>query len=225
MFQFAQGTISEIDPAKGLARVQLEEDGIVSGWLQMVFKNTLKTSHTHAFDIGEHVLVGLDQNGEAGWILGALPSKKSPPKNSSADIEGVTFSDGTRIAYDRSNSTLLVDTKGVITIKTTADVNVECQNAKVKAAQKAILETPEGEVTGNWKVGGNLIIAGDTNGTGNFSTSGSLSVGTDAQVAGRVNSAAVETSGDVRAGGGLVGLLSHTHATAGSIGTPSTGIG
>jgi phage baseplate assembly protein V len=210
---YRTGTISQAKPAEGLYKVQFAEDDLESGWLHLVVKKTLKDSSTHALDVGEHVACLMDEHCERGAILGAIYSESETPKNASADIEGTTFSDGTRVSYDRSSHTLTVDVQGGnITIKTTADVLVDCVNATVKASAGVKLDTPRGEVTGDWKVGGNLTIVGTTTGGSNFQTDGSLRVRGDAEVLGEV-SAKADT----------VRLSTHTHPTPAGPSGPGLG--
>lgn len=220
------GIVTEYDPATGKARVSLPDDDIVTDWLAIVVPSAAQTSFTQPLDVNEQVAVVLDEDGENGFIMGATYNADKTPKNSGKDISAVTFSDGSTISFDRSSHTFTLDLKGGnVVIKTDADVQISCVNATVTASGKTKLDTPETECTGNLKVAGNLEITGNTTGSGNFSTSGNLSVFGDSQIAGRLNAGDVETVGDVRAGAGVVGLLTHTHAAAGAVGTPTPGIG
>lgn len=218
---YRTGTISDRQPEKGLYRVKFDEDDMVSGWLHLTVKKTFKDSSTHALDINEHVACLVDENCENGCIVGAIYSTADQPKNATGDTEATTFSDGTTVIYDRSSHTLTVNVKGGnIQITTTDEVSVDCKNATVKAAVAAKVDTPEAEFTGNVKVDGNLVIGGNMNGGGNLSLSG------DSQIAGRLNvTQQITGDADIRAGGGAVGLLTHTHAVAGAVGTPSPGLG
>lgn len=208
------GTVSERDSTGGLLRVEFTEDGIVSDWLPMVVAAGAKNSFFALPDVGEQVACMMDAHAENGVVLGAIYSANTKPKQASDDISSVEFSDGTKVIYDRAAHTLLIDTVGDVTIKTTANVLVECVNATVKASTKITLDTPNAQFTGNVKIDGTGEVSG------NLTARGNVNVSVDVNVQGGVT-----TGGDVRAGNGTVGLLTHTHAVAGTVGTPTPGIG
>jgi len=208
------GTVSERDSTGGLLRVEFTEDGIVSDWLPMVVAAGANNSFFALPDVGEQVACLMDTHAENGVVLGAIYSAKTKPKQASDDISSVEFSDGTKVIYDREAHTLLIDTVGDITIKSTANVLVECVNATVKSSTKIVLDTPNAQFTGNVKIDGTGEIVGTVTARSN------VNVSVDVNVQGGVT-----TGGDVRAGSGTVGLLTHTHAAAGTVGTPTPGIG
>ncbi len=202
------GTVSEKDSARGLLRVEFAEDEIVSDWLPLVVSAGAKNSFFALPDVGEQVACMMDANAENGVVLGAIYSEETQPKQASDDISSVEFSDGTKIIYDRAASTLLIDTVGKITIKTTADVAVECVNATVKASTKTTVDSPNSQFTGNVKIDGGLDVSGTGKVSGNLTAQSSLNVSVDVNVQGQIGA-----GGDIRAGGGAVGLLTHTHPT------------
>lgn len=203
------GTISEKDSAGGLLRVEFAEDGIVSDWLPMVVAAGAKNSFFALPDVGEQVACMMDTTAENGVVLGAIYSADTKPKQASDDISSVVFDDGTKVVYDRAAHTLLVDTKGDITIKTTANVLVECVNATVKASTKTLLDTPNAQFTGNVQIDGGLGVNGSGTIQGNITGRANVSVTGNVNTQGNIISSA-----DVRAGGGAVGLLTHIHPTA-----------
>lgn len=190
------GTISEVDANKGLARVKFPEDGIVSGWLPVLQKNTLKNKHSHTYDVDEHVACLMDGNAENGVIMGAVYSKNElPGAVKGANIEGVQFDDGTKIKYDRSAKVLTVDCAG--------DVTVICKNATIQADTKVEIECADIQLKGDVTVTGNLTASGDMEATGDIkTTTGDISTST----------------GDVSAG--VIKLKLHKHAGV----TPGAGI-
>lgn len=180
------GKISAFDPETGLAKVSFEEDGIVTDWIPVLKKNTLKNKHAHVMDVGEHVACMMDENAENGVVMGAINSKnEAPGAVKGADIEGVAFEDGTTVEYNRSTNELKINCMG--------DVKVICQNAIVEASAKVTIDTPEAEVTGNLTVGGSIDA------TGNMSSSGSI------EATGDITS----TAGDVVAT--TISLQTHVH--------------
>lgn len=209
------GRVTEIDAAKGTARVQFEEDEIVSAPLRVGVSKAHKDSYTFAYDVGEYVACLMDENSEQGVITSAVYAGDNQPRNGGADIAGVTFSDGTKVHYDRAAHSLVIEVAGGdITIRTTKDVKIECVNASVTASGKTTLDTPQAEVTGDLKVGGNLQIAGSTSGTGDFSTSGNFVVNGDSQIGGRLDvTQAITSDAEVSAAGGAVNLTTHIHPT------------
>lgn len=115
------GTISESDPAKGLARVKFDEDEIVSGWLHVLVTKTLEDQFAHVPDVNEHVVCMMDERAETGVILGAIYSTATEPPADlqSEDVAGVVFKDGTKVTFDRASSALLVEVAaaGTVTVK------------------------------------------------------------------------------------------------------------
>ena len=206
------GTVSERDSSAGLLRVEFTEDGIVSDWLPMVVAAGANNSFFALPDVGEQVACLMDAHAENGVVIGAIYSADTKPKQASDDISSVEFSDGTKVIYDRQAHTLLIDTVGNITVKTTADVVVECVNATVKASTKVLIDTPNAQFTGNVKIDGTCEIVGNVTARSNVNVSVNVNV-----------QGGVTAGSDVRAGNGTVGLLTHIHPTPAGPSSPSTG--
>lgn len=131
------GIISESDPAKGLARVKFGEDGIVTKWLPVLMQKTLQDQHAHSLDVNEHVVCLMDAHAEEGVILGAIYSTATAPPSDlqSADVAGAVFSDGSKVSFDRSSSTLLVEVAeaGTVTVKVgTAEHTITANGHTIK---------------------------------------------------------------------------------------------
>lgn len=187
------GIISEIDANKGLARVKFPEDDIVSGWLPILQKNTLKNRYYSTHDVNEHVACMMDENSENGVILGAVYSKNELPGTvKGANIAGVEFEDGTKIKYDRSAKVLTIDTPG--------DVTILCKTAVVQASEQITLECANIELDGDVNVTGGITAGGDVEATGDIkTTSGDITT----------------TSGAVKEGLIRLGTHKHTGVTPG----------
>lgn len=99
------GNITEIDPVKGRARVQFEEDGIVSDWLPMAVKSSKQNKHESWYDVDDFVACMMDEHLEDGVIMGAIYDDNNAPPIGNKDVEAKTFSDGTVIKYDRNSHT------------------------------------------------------------------------------------------------------------------------
>ncbi|MFO0387555.1 MAG: phage baseplate assembly protein V [Flavobacteriales bacterium] len=141
------GTISEIDPAKGLARVRFEEDGIVSAWLPIIQRRTLKDKTMETFDIDEHVACLMDDKAEEGVIVGAIFNDKDKPEGGGPNVWARKFEDGTVIKYDRSAKKL---------------------TATLASGGTAEITASEVKITGN------LVVTGSINGGGAMALEGDL---------------------------------------------------
>lgn len=152
---FKTGVVTEVSTAKCAARVQFpDNDGVVSFWLPILQHKSLKDKHYFVPDVNEHVACLLDDNGEAGVILGAIYSEADAPPVDSADKHHVTFADGTVLEYDRSLHKLTADVKGDIDVKATG----KCIAA---ITGDTIITTPNCTLNGNLKVNGNITASGE----------------------------------------------------------------
>lgn len=154
------GTVSAVDADGVKARVRLPEcDNMRTNWLDVLQRNTQNNKDYWLPDVGEQVKVLLDENGEDGVILGAVYSDVDKPPFSDKNVRGTTFSDGAEFSYNRTSHTLTI--RGGIehmVIECSADVTVK--------TQKATIDAPETEITGNLLVGGKLTYEGGMAGSG-----------------------------------------------------------
>lgn len=99
------GYVCDFDPEKKLARVHFpDKNGLTSGWLQVIVRNTHKNKDEINLAIGEHVACLMAGNGaEAGVILGAVWDEKNLPLVGDQGIRVTTYEDGTSISVDTSN--------------------------------------------------------------------------------------------------------------------------
>ena len=102
------GIISEVDTSKGLARVNFDDDNIVSGWLPVSVPKVLNDKFFAMPDVNEHVWCVMDDNAENGVIGGSIYSAASQPVGGGADLVAVQFSDGSRVEYDRIGHKLTI---------------------------------------------------------------------------------------------------------------------
>lgn len=196
------GSISELDPVKGVARVKFEEDDIVSDWLRISVPNTSANKDESWYDVGEHVWCMMDENAESGIIAGSYYHESNTPPVGNKDKRAITFSDGTKIIYDRSSSTLTIECVG--------DVTVQCVNANVTASSKVTVDTPTAEFTGDVSVQGSVSANGLTS-SGEVQATGAVKAG------GQV----IALNGTP----GAVRLSTHNHPTApsGPVSPPTPG--
>lgn len=193
------GLISDIDPSKGLARVNFDDDGIVSAWLPIIFPKAMADSFIWLPDINEHVACLMDAHAENGVIIGSVYSAATAPNGGNKDKFRATFSDGTVIEYDRAAHKLTANVQGSVDVEATG-------NAKLKATH-VTLDAPNVTVTGVLSAGQISTASGSAGGDGSVSIQGDLTV----------------TGGDVVAD--LISLKLHKHIGvqpgAGISGTPT----
>ena len=162
------GTVSAVDADGVKARVRLPEcDNMRTNWLDVLQRNTQNNKDYWLPDVGEQVKVLLDENGEDGVILGAVYSDVDKPPFSDKNVRGKTFSDGAEFSYNRASHMLTI--RGGIehmVIECSADVTVK--------TQKATIDAPETEITGNLLVGGKLTYEGGMAGSGGEGTAATI---------------------------------------------------
>lgn len=102
---YRRGIVSAVDPATARVRVIFPDaDDMESYWLEVMQPRTLATGDRSYWlpDEGEAVAVLMDENDEAGVVLGAIYSTADPPPVTSRDKHHVVHKDGAVIEYDRA---------------------------------------------------------------------------------------------------------------------------
>lgn len=144
------GIVTASDPSTGKVRVQFaDQDGMVSDWLPVVQKKTLKDKAYHMPDLGEHVVCHMDKNEEFGVVGGAIYSDADAVPVGSQDKWHHTFEDGTVVEYDRASHKLKADVKGDVEIKASGTLTGEI-------AGNTTLTTPTFIINGNVVINGML---------------------------------------------------------------------
>lgn len=150
------GHISSVNIQNGTARVNFDDDQVVSQELPILNRKTLNDKYSFYFDVGEHVVVLMDEYLENGVILGAIYSKTDQPALvSSQKISGVVFEDGSYIKYDSQNKIFDLKT-GVANYKiSNTGHSIKKENESLKnilldilTGIKAITHTETGSTTG-----------------------------------------------------------------------------
>ncbi|NTU68921.1 MAG: phage baseplate assembly protein V [Chlorobiaceae bacterium] len=191
------GIVTATEPATCKVRVQFQDqDAVVSDWLPVMQKKTLRDKDYWMPDFGEHVVCMMDENEEFGVVLGAIYSDADAPPVSSQDKYYIAFDDGTTVEYDRAAHKLKADVKG----------NVEL------IASGTLTGTITGETTlttPTFTINANVVING-------MLTQGKGSAGGGATMLGPV-----VVTNDVTAGG--KSLIHHTHPgdSGGTTGQPN----
>jgi phage baseplate assembly protein gpV len=100
---FRIGIVNERDAANARVRVQFaERDQLTSWWLPIVVFKSQDDKGYWMPDEGEMVVCLMDENDEAGAVLGAIYSSVDTPPVSSADKFHLSFRDGASFEYDRA---------------------------------------------------------------------------------------------------------------------------
>ncbi len=102
---YRRAIVSAVDPATARVRVSFPDaDNMESYWLEVMQPRTLADGDRAYWlpDEGEAVVVLMDENDEAGVVLGAIYSSTDPPPVASRDKRHVTYKDGATVEYDRA---------------------------------------------------------------------------------------------------------------------------
>lgn len=142
------GVISEVDEQKGLSRVKFLDQEIVSGWLPVLQKNTLKNQDECWMDVNEHVVCLMDENLEHGVILGAIYSDGELPVVKDKNVRAVKFEDGSFIKFNRTSKKLTVSCEGDVEI-------IKATNVNIVASAKITLDS-DVEITGKLTVANDI---------------------------------------------------------------------
>lgn len=119
------GTVSAVDEQTMRVRVRLPDlDNLRTDWLPVLTRKSLRDKDYWLPDVGEHVAVLLDANGDDGVVLGAIFSDVDTVPVVSRDKWHRKFHDGTTIEYDRSTHKLSVHCVGDIEMKSETHIQL-----------------------------------------------------------------------------------------------------
>lgn len=110
---FKFGIVSDSKP--GYAKVWFEEDdGIVTDWLPILQRITLKDKESWLLNVNEHVVCLMSERLEEGVVLGAIYSNVDMPDSAATSSKFRTlFEDGAVVEYDKSTHKFkLLDSEG-----------------------------------------------------------------------------------------------------------------
>ena len=114
------GTVSAVDEQTMRVRVRLPDlDNLRTDWLPVLTRKSLRDKDYWLPDVGEHVAVLLDANGDDGVVLGAIFSDADTVPVVSRDKWHRRFDDGAQVEYDRAAHHYSVDVpaSGTITLR------------------------------------------------------------------------------------------------------------
>lgn len=108
---FRTGIVSAIESAPPYrVRVQFpERDNVQSFWLPVVVPKIQNDKYFWQPDLGEQVLVIMDEHDENGCVIGSVPSRADQaPAGLTPDDFYIGFEDGTVLHYNRSTHALQI---------------------------------------------------------------------------------------------------------------------
>ena len=107
------GVVTAINPLTARARVEFADDNILSYWLPILQKKTLKDKFYSIVDVGEQVACLMDENSEDGVILGSIYTNLDEVPGITKDQHIAKFEDGSFIEYNKENQMLTIVAKTV----------------------------------------------------------------------------------------------------------------
>lgn len=107
------GIVTAINPLTAKARVEFADDNILSYWLPILQKKTLKDKFYSIVDVGEQVACLMDENSEDGVILGSIYTSLDEVPGTTKDQHIAKFEDGSFIEYNKENQMLTIVAKTV----------------------------------------------------------------------------------------------------------------
>ncbi|MBS1186678.1 MAG: phage baseplate assembly protein [Burkholderiaceae bacterium] len=120
------GTVSAVDEETMRVRVRLPDlDNLRTDWLPVGVRKSKDDKDYWLPDIGEHVAVLLDGNGEDGVVLCAIYSEADAVPVKSRDKWHRRFKDGTTIEYDRSTHKLSISCVGDIELASATHISLK----------------------------------------------------------------------------------------------------
>lgn len=218
------GLICDIDLNKGMARVNFQDDDIVSNWMPIAVIKATGDKIYFPFDINEQVYCLLDDSGETGVIAGALYNETNlPPTASKGDLV-LSFDNGAAtIKYERNTKKISIQSQGDVEVTTTKNIKAEAGiNAEIKAVTATLEATANAKVKGSFiMLDAPIIVANGTLNVTGALTAASVAAGGFSGASGGAMQASsnIVTTGDVIAGG--KSLTGHVHTSASS-GSPTS---
>lgn len=200
------GIVSEAKP--GFAKVWFSADNLVSIWLPVLMKTSLKDKESWVLNVQEHVVCLTDKNCEEGVVLGCIASDADPVESgANAGKFRKVFEDGTVLEYDKNSHKLTANIAGSAEITTTETIKAISQTSiHATALISAIIESPDIQLKGNVTVLG-TVTAASINAAPMSDVPGST---------GKITANAdIETTGQIKAAdvvAGSVSLSTHTHS-------------
>lgn len=228
------GIVTEVK--KGFAKVAFNDEDIVTDFLPMLVRKSMKDKDSWPLDVNEQVVCIMDEYCESGVIIGAIYSDEDAPDGGEGPGKfRKKFEDGTVIEYDKGSKVLTANVKGKVDLIADDDIKVTgSKNVEITATVKAKVTAPniEADASVKAKITAPAIeMIGAVTVTGAMTVTGALVAASIATSGGGAITAAGAT---ISAPGGLIeadnvkagaiSLLTHKHTGVttggGSSGTP-----
>lgn len=134
------GNVCDVDASRGYVRVELDEDGITTHWLPLVFPGTKADKYFAMPAVNEQVVCLMDENCEEGAVIGALYSTVDTPTGFGEGKAGVIFEDGTKVVYDKATKTLTLQTEAKVVIEAASLITIKTQAESLKAILSDLID-------------------------------------------------------------------------------------
>lgn len=165
------GVVCAVDAARAVVRVKFaDNEDLESWWLPVAAPFTLANKAYLLPQEGEHVACLMDENCEAGVVVGAIYSEADKPPVDEASKFHILFEDGTALEYDTKAHHLKALVKGSVELTAEKSVRVESETELELVGRKRIVmrsprikwlplegeEDCEAEVAANFRLRGTL---------------------------------------------------------------------
>lgn len=203
------GTVSEVNPATGLVRVDLGD--LVTDWIPWTTQRAGQDRIFSTPDVGEQVVVLSPGEPSQGVVIGSLFQNSSPANGDNGKDRRITFKDGTVLEMDREGSVLNVQVNpaGSLRLNIGGTTLLLQDGQATLTTPQLVVDAPQSIFTGAVTVQGLLTYLAGLVGTG----------GSGASISGGV----AITGGSVTHNGKNIGD-SHSHSGVqpggGSTGAP-----
>lgn len=179
------GVVSEAKA--GFAKIYFEEDNLVTDWLPILVRTSMKDKESWILNVNEHVACMVDTCCEEGVILGAIHSDPEPADSGAGPSKfRKVFEDGTYLEYDKENHTLTANVQGdvkitaakTITANATIEADIESPVINLKGTVNVVGMLNAGGLAIAAAGGANGKVQGDINITGTVNADGDIQTGT-----------------------------------------------
>lgn len=116
-----EGIVVNVYEERGTVRVKrMENDGVISAELKVIFRGTLKNKEYSMPAIGEQVVCIFSDNSK-GFVLGAVYNDEDQPPVDNKKKHCTYFEDSGKMEYDTETHTLTIRAENVV-----VDANIRC---------------------------------------------------------------------------------------------------
>ena len=134
--------VTNIDFGKAEVRCKLTtRDGSISPPLKVVGAFTRENKAYSMPAIDEQVFILLWDNSRSGVCLGAIYSQRDPTHADlqAEGVQGVVFSDGTRVFMDVASSELIVDSRAKVTVTADDEITATVDQCEISVTAAEII--------------------------------------------------------------------------------------